>query len=724
MAVHGHEPVALPGGPVDAEGNVVDEALLAALTGAARHGCARCSEPLLDDVAAQPACVARLVEVTRMVAIRANHGDLPAFMTDADISTIPTTREFTHLVRAATAAEPLTAVCARMTTAERRAAARTAADILAMQLAIVDADGLDTTPTLAEQSCTFAVLLLRWWYAYAPLAREELTRTWQQHTAAHPDALLLDGPEALALLLGAVLHHQARLDHVTAEDMGQLVFTRVLPVLEDPERTAAVLAAFVGPPQYDATTVPVKRHTRADPQFLADLCGHLRSALTRHAAECPHGLRETGHACTIEHRAPVLARTTTAAVAEPAPHEGRRVALPRLGFREDAPTEGEPAGQVPGHVWQINVEQIVVERWDADAARFNKVVSEDSTISTPNYRNETGLEPVCCPACGSVGPFLAEGAWGDPLTLHCRCGVTVMSPLDAAEDDFGRNLLKRLILCEADPAYAARRVMPALAEHQERARRMSDNAYYWGPDDEDVALADAVAWHGGDLVTALTEALQPRLPQRHEGRALALLLLQAHQALSAPAVRTSPDGRRLEESVRDLLADLKQECDRWAPTRAPVTDLLHSWQTEGGPQLWQDAWTRTLQVAERHHLSRSRVGNGRVADGCAALTLAQYLLASEAGSSVDQVTTEDVRALAQTGEADGQDTAAQPVLHRWAERLRALGHDLDAADDPVARLWRHLASERPGRFGEPAAPALTIGLDDLIGHFALWPIRL
>lgn len=709
---------------MDAEGRAVNEQLLAALTGAAVGNCAECVERLLEEVAAEPACVARLVEVTRLTAIRTNRGDLPAYMTDDDDPSGPTAPEFKRLVRAVTAAEPVTVVCEQMTDAERHAAASTAIERLVGQLTIANSTGIDDSETLAEMCCAVAALLVEWWFSGAPMARQEFTEAWRKHAFGRREAGLPgDGTNALALLLGALLHHQARQDHVAVEDLRPLVFTRAVPTLESPERAGAVLAAFVAPPHNDAITAPIKRYARTNPEFLAELCSYLRFAIAVHVKDCPHGLRETDHACTLAHRGPSLGQDAGPRIAAPTPEEGMRVALPWIGFREDEPAEDAPAGHDAGHLWQINVDRIVLERWDAGAARWNEAISEDSSISEPNYRHETGMEALCCPSCGSHGPFLAEGSWGDPLTLHCRCGVTMMSPLDARPDDLGRHLLKRLILCAADPAHAARRLLAPLAEYREGEQRARESSWYRGPDDDDVTVAEAVDLDRGDLVASLTAALKPRLPKRHEGRALTLLLLQALEALSAPAVRDSRDGQHLTGAVHDLLTEAKEESDRWAPTRAPVVDRLRIWQAEGGPQLWQDAWARTLDMAER--FACHRVGDGRISDGCAGVTLAQYLLAREAACGVDQITADDVRSLMMPGGAQEAEKDPAPVMLGFAERLEALGHSLDADDDPVARLWRHLATSRPtGTFGDQQAPALTLGLDTLLGERSFYRIRL
>ncbi|WP_330434491.1 hypothetical protein OIC43_09175 [Streptomyces sp. NBC_00825] len=192
--------------------------------------------------------------------------------------------------------------------------------------------------------------------------------------------------------------------------------------------------------------------------------------------------------------------------------------------------------------------------------------------------------------------------------------------------------------------------MPPLEELSKSGQKARSSTWYHGPDSEDVTVLDAIDLSSGDLVEALTAALKPRFPRRHGGRALTLLLLQVIDALSATAVRDSPDGRHLAAAVRDLLTGLKEESDRWAPTREPVVDRLRAWQAEGGPQLWQDAWARTLTKTK--NLYSHRVLDERLTDGCASVTLAQYLLASEAKTSVDHVTTDDIRSMMAPGGSD------------------------------------------------------------------------
>ncbi|MFD8978583.1 hypothetical protein [Streptomyces sp. NPDC059564] len=726
---HEHGSVKVPGGPRDADGLEVDEELLGVLMGAAYAGCRSCMDRLLGEVAADPVTLGRLVVVARQAALRVHQAELPGHMTDDAEHFGPAALEFKRVMRAVTAAEPVAEVCEQLGPEGRRAAAGDALDKLMGMLLIAQEEGFAPEPALSALCCGYATVLVEWVLDTAPMARREYADMWRRW-ALRPSEASLPGTSttALALMLGSVLDLQARQDGVPATELESLVISRVLSVLRDPEQARAALAGFVAPESQDiaGVTVPVKRLARTDAGFLADLCLLAAHTIDMNMKDCPYGLRESNHECTLGHRAPALTRTAPAHVGDPTPEAGRRVALPTVGYHAGEITEDAPPGQAPDHVWQINVGRILVERWDAGVHRWNEAISEDSSISEPAYQHETGLETLACPACGSREHFLVEGRWGDPLTLHCRCGVTIMSPSAAGPDDVGRRILKRLILAAADPASTARLLMPPLAEYHAREQEARGSRWYEGPHGEDVALVEAIDLTTGDVVTALETALKPRLPERHEGRALTLLLLQVHAALSEPAVRNSSDGHALVDTVHTLVADLKLESEKWAPSRLLVTDRLKAWQAEGGPAVWQDAWTRTVEMAERH-FARYRVTSGRISDGCAGLTLALYLLGSSTHSTVANIRLEDVRYLLAAGDEAGDPGAADwsTVPERWEARLKGLGHDLDSTDDPVARLWRHLLTEHPAdALGDRHATALALGLGTLFGERSVYRISI
>lgn len=726
MGAHQHGSVELPGEPTDDEGRAVNEQLLAGLMGAALKG-SECLDEHLDEVAADPACLARLVTVSRLAALRVHHGELPGYITDDDDRFGPSYPELKRLVRAVTAAEPLFDLCEQLTPAERRAAAVGALEVLVGSLYVAraqDGEG-EGTETLAEMCCAFGAVMTGWAAEAAPMVEWELTETWKQYMFDQREAGLKGtGGDAVALLLGALLHHQAREEQLTPLTIRKLVFTRVQPTLNDPERTGEILRTFVAPPQTEVTTAPIKRLARHDPAFLADLCRFARSTLTLHSRNCPQGLRDASHECSIGHRLHALSLGDKSPISTPsagAAGEGRRVALPSIGYEVDRATEGAPDGYSEDHTWHINVGRILLTRWDAGIARWNENISEDSSISgTPPYRHEAGLEQFACPACKAQENFLVEGRWGDPFTLHCGCGVTTMSPVDAGQDDLGRLLLKRLILCEADPAYAARRLMPQLAEKRAQEEEQRSYRWYLGPSDDEVELVEAIDLAQEDLAQVLMTTLRPKLPKRHGGNALTLFLLEIAYALATPGVQNSDDGRQLAVATRAFLADMRQESDRWAPSRQPILDRLQLWRDEGGPQVWQDAWERTVELCG-HRFERYQVQDGRLSDGCAALTLAFYLLARVRDIGVEQISREEVLTLMRP---DSPDETADETSRRWAERLRALGHDLDAGDEPVARMWRHLRTEVHVHFySDKRRPALLAGLDTILGPHSPYNIR-
>lgn len=234
----------------------------------------------------------------------------------------------------------------------------------------------------------------------------------------------------------------------------------------------------------------------------------------------------------------------------------------KRGYREPEPIEGPPQGYPADHQWQIAVDRIVIERWDAEAAARNQGVANDLWGNVDSYVDETGLELLPCPGCGNTENLIVRGAWGDPITIHCPCGDTMVTHAERTEfpaNDWGRNLLKRLILTTADPAYEARRLLHCVAESHAQERKNQAQPWYKGPYQEDVAIAAAVDLNEGDLGSSLTQALQPKLPQRHGGRPLHLLLTSVALALTAPQVRDNGDGRRLQSAVESLLRHLRTE---------------------------------------------------------------------------------------------------------------------------------------------------------------------
>jgi hypothetical protein len=133
MPEHDHAEFVPPAGYRDPLGRPVDVALLGRFVGAAWDGCPGCQAALLERLVTDSATTARLVELA-CVAIHQALGRLPANLVD-DAAPGLAAPEFRRLVRAArdgvaTDNADMFAECARMSLAERRAAAVTAVDLL------------------------------------------------------------------------------------------------------------------------------------------------------------------------------------------------------------------------------------------------------------------------------------------------------------------------------------------------------------------------------------------------------------------------------------------------------------------------------------------------------------------------------------------------------------------------------------------------------------------
>ncbi|MFC9067897.1 hypothetical protein [Streptomyces harbinensis] len=117
-----------------------------------------------------------------------------------------------------------------------------------------------------------------------------------------------------------------------------------------------------------------------------------------------------------------------------------------------------------------------------------------------------------------------------------------------------------------------------------------------------------------------------------------------------------------------------------------VIDHLRALQHEGGdgPELWQAAWDRAIDLLAQLWPDATLGWDGDAkANGGAGLAAGLYLVARERDTTPADVTRDDIQALI----ADSHDLA---IVDRWATRLRALGHDPEDPDDPIAIRWRHL----------------------------------
>jgi hypothetical protein len=131
---HEHDGFEIPLDYVDPAGRAVDHLLLGDFVGAVVAGCRSCRDALLTFVAEHPPTTARLVELA-CISTRELLGGLPATMTEEHAGG-PIGLEFRRLAGTGVdgANSAMFSACERLSSADRRAAADTAAGILVAQL--------------------------------------------------------------------------------------------------------------------------------------------------------------------------------------------------------------------------------------------------------------------------------------------------------------------------------------------------------------------------------------------------------------------------------------------------------------------------------------------------------------------------------------------------------------------------------------------------------------
>ncbi|QKW20553.1 hypothetical protein HUT16_17090 [Kitasatospora sp. NA04385] len=139
------------------------------------------------------------------------------------------------------------------------------------------------------------------------------------------------------------------------------------------------------------------------------------------------------------------------------------------------------------------------------------------------------------------------------------------------------------------------------------------------------------------------------------------------------------------------------------------------WRGTGGSACWERAWERALNEILPLYAQENREreeGDFRLvrwAEGIAGLALAYYLMAAATGTPVEQVPSDDVRALA----APDPDThSVLPVVARIDALVDRAGHRRDTQGDPVAACWLDLR--------EDCSPAAHGIYDDAVLAQPMW----
>lgn len=114
-------------------------------------------------------------------------------------------------------------------------------------------------------------------------------------------------------------------------------------------------------------------------------------------------------------------------------------------------------------------------------------------------------------------------------------------------------------------------------------------------------------------------------------------------------------------------------------------------QAADGPRRHRQAWDGMLELVSPIWSSEEMWGRGScLPDGGAALAMALYLIAEEHQVHPGEVHRTQVEALLPVEPASQFGMTSGSAFPMWEERLRALGHDLDAGTDLVSVSWRVL----------------------------------
>jgi hypothetical protein len=211
-----------------------------------------------------------------------------------------------------------------------------------------------------------------------------------------------------------------------------------------------------------------------------------------------------------------------------------------------------PAEVAAGFLWQVALEgSIEVPRYSPAVAALRDAIAEDGTISRPRYPAVVFPTPLACGRCPGTRRQLAQGRWGEEITVVCTGCARIWTPqwdgdwrLGADPAEFNRMLLREAITGAAPngPSLSALAVVTALHD------ALTEGT--WTPTRDDRGFGFALREWQGDQVTARSLALLMGTgPSRFRTPGLVEGL-----ARSVGAMHALPDGTAdLADAVRSVL---------------------------------------------------------------------------------------------------------------------------------------------------------------------------
>lgn len=107
-----------------------------------------------------------------------------------------------------------------------------------------------------------------------------------------------------------------------------------------------------------------------------------------------------------------------------------------------------------------------------------------SEFTGTEHQPPAGVELVACSLCKNTDHLTVTGRWDNPLTFTCsRCDTTTVfdEPHKNRGQDVGRNLMRRLVLTEADPDSRARSLLQHVNAFHDSERQRREYGCYRGP---------------------------------------------------------------------------------------------------------------------------------------------------------------------------------------------------------------------------------------------------
>ncbi|ARF83337.1 hypothetical protein ACIG0C_33450 [Kitasatospora aureofaciens] len=229
-----------------------------------------------------------------------------------------------------------------------------------------------------------------------------------------------------------------------------------------------------------------------------------------------------------------------------------------------------PPGATTGHLWQLRVAgEIRVQTVDWVAPLPEGLVADYSTPDGDVYVSQV-LVPLGCDRCPSTTNHIAQGRWGDELTLICiRCGAAWNPRWSGGDVEASRTLLKQIIVESGfTPGTGVGDTVEEIRDELQ--------ADLWTPSRADQQLANdlVLGVHGDPGPEAIAQCMKSTLDWQLRSLRFSEALARTVGMLRAPGGEADPEAQNLLDFVMDLartIAAMAPDRLRHEPEAGPGT---------------------------------------------------------------------------------------------------------------------------------------------------------